>query len=192
MAEKGGLVERIIEANSGRFGLDLRVEGDFGEAEVEAGDTGVALNVYLDGVWALTFDPPSGFRARSREDMVLNPLLFVAGMKVLLDWFGSVDHGRWMNPEGVIRNDTNPRMHNFRRQLFDELEQKTGVVEIYKETGRASDGSVGYQLRLSVLEKALCSVSQMSDEEKSRVRFWRLLERGRKLFKDGQDNERNR
>lgn len=181
--ERVGLTDGIIEANEGRFGLDVRVDGDADEAEIEVGDTGVVLNVYLDGAWVLTFEPPSGFSARTKEDMVINSLLFVAGMEVLVGWFNGIDLEEWKNPEGLIRNDTNPRMHRFRQQLFGELGSVTGVGRIYEETGVEDNGNFDYELRLSVLAAALHRLDKLPEEEKNKVRFHRLRERGRGLFR---------
>ena len=181
--ERVGLTDGIIEANEGRFGLDVRVDGDADEAEIEVGDTGVVLNVYLDGAWVLTFEPPSGFSARTKEDMVINPLLFVAGMEALVGWFNGIDLEEWKNPEGLIRNDTNPRMHRFRQQLFGELGDVTGVGRIYEETGMEDNGNFDYELRLSALAAALHRLDKLPEEEKNKVRFHRLRERGRGLFR---------
>jgi len=183
LRERVGLTDGIIEANEGRFGLDVRVDGDADEAEIEVGDTGVALNVYLDGAWVLTFEPPSGFSARTKEDMVLNPLLFVAGMEALVSWFNGIDLEEWKNSEGLIRNDTNPRMHRFRQQLFGELGEVTGVSGIYEEKGEADNGNFDYELRLSALAAALHRLDRLSGEEKETVRFHRLREKGRRLFR---------
>jgi hypothetical protein len=181
--ERVGLTDGIIEANEGRFGLDVRVDGDADEAEIEVGDTGVVLNVYLDGAWVLTFEPPSGFSARTKEDMVINPLLFVAGMEALVGWFNGIDLEEWKNPEGLIRNDTNPRMHRFRQQLFGELGDVTGVRGIYEEKGETDNGNFDYELRLSALAAALHRLDRLPEEQKEGVRFYRLRERGRGLFR---------
>lgn len=182
--ERVGLTDGIIEANEGRFGLDVRVDGDADEAEIEVGDTGVVLNVYLDGAWVLTFEPPSGFSARTKEDMVINPLLFVAGMEALVGWFNGIDLEEWKNPEGLIRNDTNPRMHWFRQQLFGELGDVTGVRGIYEEKGETDNGNFDYELRLSALAKALQRLDGLTEGQKQGVRFYRLREKGRGLFKE--------
>lgn len=187
--ERVGLTDEIIEANEGRFGLDVRVDGDADEAEIEVGDTGVVLNVYLDGAWVLTFEPPSGFSARTKEDMVINPLLFVAGMEALVSWFNGIDLEEWKNSEGLIRNDTNPRMHRFRQQLFRELGDVTGVRGIYEEKGETDDGNFDYELRLSALAAALHRLDRLPEEEKNKVRFYRLKERSARLFKDNKGGE---
>ena len=181
--ERIGLTDGIIEENESLFGLDVRVDGDADEAEIEVGDTGVVLNIYLDGSWVLTFEPPSGFSAKTKEDMVINPLLFVAGMEALVEWFDGIDLEEWRNPEGLIRNDTNPRMHRFRQQLFGELGDATGVSRIYEEIGEKSDGNYDYELRLSALAAALHRLDKLAEEQKEEIRFYRLREKGRRLFR---------
>jgi|SRR5581483_1756827 len=144
------------------------------------GNTGLSLDVSDPTAWSLAFVPDTS-DLKTNERIYTNGLLSILGIYRSVQWYK--EKGIYLSKEGLVRGETNEKMHRFWLNTFNDLSSKSGINNIYTETGREG-ASYLFEIKYNNLSQAIERVEQNLQEEPDRknIRFFDILHKAQKAW----------